>query len=317
MKRIVSILLFVALVGLSFIYTGCGSSTLTKTEYTIATGSKSGVYYPIGESLSAILKLTYPNVKLNVIETQGSVQNLSMLKENKVDFALCQNDIAFYAAEGEKMFENNKITNISGIGTLFPEVVQIIVRKDSGISKLSEFEGKKIAVGSKDSGTFYNAQQILTSAGVWEKIDHQYLSASDAMRELEAGNIQGFFYTSGIPNPSIVELSKRVEIAIIPIDPDQVQKLVTTHSFYFPSTIPAGQYTGQDTDISAVEINAILLSSEKLTENDQYLITKALFGKPNDLGKSNPRLSKLTKNSLRRQMPVNLGKGAYKAHTEM
>jgi TRAP transporter TAXI family solute receptor len=137
------------------------------------------------------------------------------------------------------------------------------------------------------------------------------------MRELQAGNIDGFIFTSGLPNPSIIELAKKVEISLLPIDPDLVQKLVNEYSFYFPSTIAENQYPGQTDAISAVEINAILITTTALPENDQYLITKALFGSPNDLGKSHPRLNKMTKNSLRQQMPVQLGKGAYKAHSEM
>lgn len=295
---------------------GCGSSSLSRNEFTIATGSKSGVYYPIGETLATILKTDYPNATLKVVETAGSVENLQMLKDGKVDMALVQNDIAFYATEGEAMFNGQKITNISGIATLFPEVVQFIVRKETGINTLADMEGRKIAVGSKDSGTFYNAQQILTLAGVWEKIDQQFIGAGDAMKALQEGRIDGFIFTSGLPNPSIIELAKKVEINMVPVDPDLVQKLVNTYSFYYPSSIAPNQYPGQAGEISAVEINAILISGPSLSENDQYLLTSHLFGKPNELGQSHPRLNKMTRNSLRRQMPVQLGKGAYKAHSE-
>lgn len=295
---------------------GCGSESLSKNEYTIATGSKSGVYYPIGETLAGILKIDYPNVQLKALETAGSVENLQMLKEGKVDMALVQNDIAFYAAEGEAMFADQKITNITGIATLFPEVVQFIVRKETGIGSLTQMEGRKIAVGSKNSGTYYNAQQILTLAGVWEKIDQQFIGGTDAMKELQEGKIDGFIFTSGLPNPSIIELAKKVEITLVPVEHDLVQKLVNSYSFYFPSTIAPNQYPGQTSEVSAVEINAILVSGPSLSDDDQYLLTRHLFGKPNELGQSHPRLSKMTRNSLRRQMPIQTGKGAYKAHSE-
>lgn len=296
--------------------TGCGSS-LSKPQFSLATGSKSGVYYPIGEALDSILKQAHPNNSFNIIETAGSIENIGLLVEGKADLALVQNDIAYYAANGEAMFAGKKVTGLSGIATLFPEVVQIIVRKETGISSLTGLEGKKIAVGSKNSGTYYNAQQILSIAKVWSNIDQQYINAAEAMQQLQEGKIDGFIFTSGMPNPSIVELAKKVEISLIPIDPELVQKLVSEYSFYFPSTIEANQYPGQPQEISGVEINAILIAGTQLAENDQYLLTKTLFGAPNDLGKSHPRLSKMTKNSLRQQMPIQLGKGAYKAHSEI
>ena len=316
MKRVYLLLAILPALLLMAGLTGCGSSSLSRTEYTIATGSKSGVYYPIGEALAMILKQAFPGVTLNIMETAGSVENLHLLRDGKVDMALVQNDIAFYAVEGEAMFSGQKITNVNGIATLFPEVVQIIVRKETGIKALADLAGRKIAVGSKDSGTYYNAQQLLTIAKVWEQVEHQYLNAGDAMKEMQEGRIDGFIFTSGLPNPSIIELARKVEISLIPVEPDMVQKLVSSYSFYYPSTIDANLYPGQTEEISAVEINAILLSGPGLSENDQYLMTKHLFSQPNDLGKSHPRLSKMTKNSLRQQMPVQLGKGAYKAHSE-
>lgn len=305
MKKNIVFTLIIVLITAVTLMSGCGSSSLSKKEYTIATVSRSGVYYPVGESLSSILKETYPDVKLNVTATDGSVQNLKLLSEGKVDMALVQNDIAFYASQGEKMF-SKKITSVTGIATIFPEVVQIVVRKDRGINALADLSSKTIAVGSQDSGTFYNSKQILTIAGVWKSVNKKYVAFPEAIKELESGEIDGLIFTSGIPNPSIVELAKKIDISIVPVSPDIVQKLVNSYSFYFPSTIEAKQYNGQDSEIPAVEINAIMVSGKTLLENDQYLITKALFGKPNDIAKKHPRLSKLTKNSLRRQMPISI-----------
>lgn len=316
MKPLSRFFIILFTVALSIAITGCGSS-FSKKEFTLATGSKSGVYYPIGEALDMILKKTHPDCTLKIIETAGSIENLKLLKEGKVDLALVQNDIAHYATQGEAMFSGQKLTGVSGIATLFPEIVQIIVRKETGIETLDDLEGKKIAVGNKNSGTYYNAQQILSIANVWSKIDQHFIGATEAMKEFQEGKIDGFIFTSGLPNPSIIELAKKVEISVVPVAPDLVQKLVSEYSFYFPSTIKPNQYPGQTQEVSAVEINAILLSGSSLAENDQFLLTKALFGSPNDLGQSHPRLSKMTKNSLRQQMPVQLGKGAFKAHSEI
>ena len=305
------ILLFVS----SIMLTGC-CDNLSRNEYTIATGSKSGVYYPIGEVLDKILKEQCPDVTIKVIETDGSVDNLQMLADGKVDMALVQNDIAFYACNGEAMFKGNKISNITGIATLFPEVIQFIVRKECGIKNLKDLEGKKIAIGGKNSGTRYNVEQILGEAGILDKVTCINIDAKEAMEKIKTKDIDGFVFTSGLPNPSIVELSKTVEIELVPIDLELIQKLVNKYSFYFPSVIPAEQYKGQTTEINGLEINAVLVSGSNLSEKDQYLLTKHLFSKPNELGKAHPRLSKMTKATLRHQMPIPLGEGAHKALSE-
>ena len=296
--------------------TGCCNNSLSRKEYTIATGSKSGVYYPIGEVLNRILKEQCPDVTIKVYETDGSVDNLQMLTEGKVDMALVQNDIAYYACNGEAMFKGNKISNISGIATLFPEVIQFIVRRECGINSLKDLEGKKIAIGGKNSGTRYNVEQILGEIGILDKVTCINIDAKDAMEKMKTKDIDGFVFTSGLPNPSIVELSKSVDINLVPIDLELTQKLVNKYSFYFPSIIPPGQYSGQLAELNGLEINAVLVSGPTLTENDQYLLTKYLFSKPNELGQAHPRLSKMTKATLRQQMPIKLGEGAHRAHSE-
>ncbi|MBP5470186.1 MAG: TAXI family TRAP transporter solute-binding subunit, partial [Candidatus Riflebacteria bacterium] len=140
--------------------------------------------------------------------------------------------------------------------------------------------------------------------------------AKDAMEKMKTKDIDGFVFTSGLPNPSIVELSKTVEIDLVPIDLELTQKLVNKYSFYFPSLIPPRQYSGQLNELNGLEINAVLVSGPTLSEKDQYLLTKHLFSKPNELGQAHPRLSKMTKATLRHQMPIPLGEGAHKALSE-
>ncbi len=315
MKKNVLFFIFVGIVAI--LTTGCGDPKLQKTELTIATGSKSGVYYPIGETMVKVLEKDYPNTKIKIIETDGSVENLQLLKEGKVDLALVQNDIAYYAVNGEAMFNGEKIGNVQGMASLFPEIVQFVVAKSTGIETLDDLAGHKIAVGSKDSGTFYNAQQILSAANAWNNLDHFYLNATSAMQELAMGSIDGFIYTSGMPNPSIVDLGRKMEIRLLPVSVELVQKLVSTYSFYYPSTIGLNQYPGQTEEFQGLEINAILVCADKLSENDQYLVTKSVIANADELGKNHPRLSKMTKATLRHQLSVKLAPGAYKAHSEI
>lgn len=315
MKKSVLLMIFIGV--FCILTTGCGDPKLNKQELTIATGSKSGVYFPIGETMAKILEKEFPNTKIKVLETEGSVENLQLLKDKKVDLALVQNDIAYYAVNGEAMFNGEKIANVQGMATLFPEIIQFVVAKSTGIESLDDLAGHKIAVGSKDSGTFYNAQQILSAANAWNNLDHYYMNATTSMQELSMGTIDGFVFTSGMPNPSIVDLGKKMEIKLLPVSVELIQKLVSTYSFYYPSTIELNQYPGQTEEFQGLEINAILVCADDLSENDQYLVTKSVINNADEMGKNHPRLSKMTKATLRHQLSVKLAPGAYKAHSEI
>lgn len=294
---------------------GCGKpAELSQKQLLIASGSKSGVYYPVGEVIARTIKQKFSDVQVQVIETEGSLANLTMLQEGKANLALVQNDIAHYAVHGQYMFDGKKLAGLRGLATLFPEVVHIITKKEAGINELAGLAGKKVAVGTENSGTYYNAQQILEKAKVWDQIEKQNLSFGDSIVEFEKGNIDAFLFSSGVPNPKITELAGKVEISIIPVSPDLVMEMVNASpSFYFPSTVQEGSYPGIASSVSALEINALLISNSSLNENDTYMVTKNLFGSLPSLRESHKALANITENSLRRQMTINLCPGAKKA----
>ena len=151
-------------------------------------------------------------------------------------------------------------------------------------SKLSDLAGKKLAVGGKNSGTRYNVEQILGEEGILNQVTCISIDTKDAINAIEKGEIDGFVFTSAFPNPSIIELAKKVEIDLIAISLDLTQKLVNKHAFYIPATVQPKAYKGQDTEMNALEIGALLVSGPSLSDEDQYILTKALFEKPESLG---------------------------------
>ena len=52
------------------------SPVAAQSSVVILTGSTSGVYYPLGNAISAIFLKTIPGARSNVQVTQGSVENL-------------------------------------------------------------------------------------------------------------------------------------------------------------------------------------------------------------------------------------------------
>src|SRR5512135_3231468 len=53
----------------------------------ILTGDPSGIYYPLGNALSAIYGNALPDTKATVQVTQGSVQNLTLLQAGRAEVA--------------------------------------------------------------------------------------------------------------------------------------------------------------------------------------------------------------------------------------
>ena len=312
------IVLLAAILPVLWFFPGCGKPReLSRKQLTIATGSRSGLYFPVGEAIARILTESFQNLQIQVIETDGSRQNISLLAEGKANLALVQNDMVHYAVYGENMYAQQKIDSITGLATLFPEIVQIIGRKADNFGALEGLRGKKIAVGPENSGTFYNAQQLLTRAKLWDDIQPVLMTPSQALAGLENKTIDAFLYTSGLPNSHIAELATRLPIDALPLSNEITQEMVNAFPFYFPSEIPANTYVGLASPTPALEINALLVSGNSLTDDDLYLISHALFGSLETLQKAHPSLAHLTKTSLRRQLSIPLAEGARRALAEL
>jgi TRAP-type uncharacterized transport system substrate-binding protein len=55
----------------------------------ILTGSTSGVYYPLGNAISAIFLKTIPGARSSVQVTKGSVENLTFLENGDAELSFC------------------------------------------------------------------------------------------------------------------------------------------------------------------------------------------------------------------------------------
>ncbi len=128
----------------------------------IGSGSILKGYYSIGLDLCRTMTLADKSINCEVVPTNGGVENLTLLREGKIDLALVQSNIALEAFEAvghyantEKMHEMRQVLN------LYDEFFTVLVKdqdKDK-IKGFSDIDGKRISNGlSLSSNTItYNA----------------------------------------------------------------------------------------------------------------------------------------------------------------
>ncbi len=108
----------------------------------ILTGGTSGTYYPLGgEMASTITDAT--GIQTDALSSNASADNVIALQEGEAELAFVQTDVIDNAVNGVNAFEGNKVENVQAIGSLYPETIQIVTTKDSGISSVEDLAGKK------------------------------------------------------------------------------------------------------------------------------------------------------------------------------
>ena len=242
---------------------------------TIATGGASGPYNIIGTSLSEVYVKTF-GVNSKTQTTGASVENVNLLTQGKVDMVLALSDVVTDAVKGENNFDK-PIDNIQQIAVLYPNVVQIVTTKKSGIKNIEDLKGKRIAVGDQGSGTEVNARTLLEGFGItYDDVTVDYLGFAEAADGMKAGKIEAAFFSSGLPNSSLMELEQGLDLQLITINQDKLKEIMASKPYFKTFEIPAGTYGNAEAIPTAAIMNALLVSSD-LSENDGYKLTKALF----------------------------------------
>lgn len=279
----------------------------------IATGGTAGVYYPLGGAMAEVLNSNIEGVNATAESTGASVANINMLKDDSVQIAFVQNDIAYYAANGVEMFKDNKVDTIKGLCTLYPETIQIVTLDKSGIQTLADLKGKRVAVGAAGSGTEANARQILEENGIsYDDITVQYLSFAEAASNLKDGNVDAAFVTAGHPTAAIQDIAAQHNVVLIPVPGDIADKLIEKYPFYTKLTIPAGTYPKQEQDVEAVSVKAMLAVTDAMDEEMANKIVSAIYGNLDAVKAAHSVGALVTKESAQDGMSVPLHPGAEK-----
>lgn len=240
------------------------------------TGGTSGTYYPLGgEMAKNITDAT--GIQTDAVASNASADNVVALQEEEAELAFVQTDVIANAIEGTNAFEGNPVDNVLAIGSLYPETIQIVTSKDSGIASVEDLAGKTVSVGAPGSGTYVNAEQILEVHGMtMDDIDAQSLDFGESTGGIQDGNIDAAFITSGTPTGAVEGLAATVDVSILPIEQAKIDEMIEKYPYYAADTVTAGTY-GLEEDVNTVAVLAMLAVGENIPEDTVYEITKAIY----------------------------------------
>ncbi len=247
----------------------------------MATGGTSGTYYAFGGALAQIINAESDYINITVNASGASAENVQLIGAGDVQLAILQNDVMDYAYHGTNTWEGKPVvTNMSTLCSLYPEVCQLIVAADSGISSVADLAGKRISVGDVGSGVETNAMQIMAAYGLsFDDIKMENLSFAESAEAVKDRTIDGFFATSGVPNTAVLDLQTSRDVKLISLDQDKIDSLIAEYPFYAQIDITNADYSflGADEKIATVAVQATLICPPDMDTELAYDIVKAIF----------------------------------------
>jgi TRAP transporter TAXI family solute receptor len=176
------------------------------------------------------------------------------------------------------MFDGKPLKNLRAIAALYPETIQIVVSKESGIKTLADIKGKKVGVGAPGSGTEGDARSIFGTAGIkYDDMTVEFLDFGAVSSRFKDNQIDAGFTVAGIPTANLMDLTTTKDVTLLSFDKETMDKILQANPFFVQEVIPAGTYRGIDTDTNTVSVMALLVTHEGMSEEIVYNFTKALF----------------------------------------
>ncbi len=286
------------------------------TFISIGTGGTGGVYYPYGGGLAEIWSKNVPGVKAVAEVTGASVENVKLAHRGETVIGEVMGDVAYQAYHGIGKFKG-KPQKILAMACMYPNVLQIVTLKGSGIKNVTDFKGKRISIGAPGSGTAFMAELVLKTLGIpLDSFQVRRLSFNETANALRDGTVDAGFWVVAPGTSSIMDLATTHKIELVPFTPEQQKKVAEKFGYYSPWTLEAGVYRGVDEPVPTLSVWNVIICQRSLPEDLVYQLTKTLFENTDYLQKIHPFARYTTPENAVAKTPIPLHPGAIRAIEE-
>jgi TRAP transporter TAXI family solute receptor len=275
-----------ALAGIATVAVMFGAASAQQKTISIGTGGTGGVYYPIGGALANLISKNMPGVQATAEVTGGSVDNLKLINSGQSEIGFSMADAALDALNGVDKFKGTKVP-LRTLMVLYPNIMHVVTIEGTGVNTLADLKGKRISTGAPGSATEVMAFRVIEAAGLDKDKDmkRERLSVAESVNAIKDHKIDAFFWVGGLPTAGVTDLAATPGTKIKLIDhSDVVAKMNAKYNnLYSTSVIKAGTYPGQDKDNQVSAVWNILVTGDKMTDQEAYDVVKLIIDKKADL----------------------------------
>jgi uncharacterized protein len=250
----------------------------SKTQHlTLAAGTRSGESYILSGALKKVTERRFSNVRITLMETGGTAENLRMLEDGKAQLATAQADVLPGAAA--------RI-----VAVLYDDEFQLLTPKDSPVQRFADLRGRVIAL-AQSGGQFPSFLHVAEHFGLHQE-DFRFAGANDAAAEeaFREGQADAIFRVRALGNPTIQRLAQTGKFRFLAIE--QAAAMQINQPAFEPAVIPAGAYSGSPSvpaqDLPTIAVHRTLLAHYAADENAIRAITSVLLERRQEIMEAIP-----------------------------
>jgi TRAP transporter TAXI family solute receptor len=255
-----------------------------KASISLATGSADGVYEKYGVLLKSDLKTALPGVPVNLVETEGSVENIERVVSGRADFTIA-------AADAVADYDGHGRSDLRACARLYDDYMQLVVPRGSKVRSARDLRGLRVGVGQAGSGINLITRRLLTAAGlnISKDIQAKPVGIDKAPGMLLSGKLDAFFWSGGLPTAAVSAMTDHGDrIRLVQLG-DLVAKLHAMGpkmQYYRQAVMPADAYPiaqgGQA--VATIAVANLLVTTDHANAGLVQRLTKAVIDSRDSIG---------------------------------
>jgi len=237
---------------------------LNANTISIVSGNPNATYLSVAYDLSDVLD-DGDDFRILPVIGKGGGQNIRDVRFLKgIDLGITQSIILNqYRASNEI---GNIDSQIDYIAKLFNEEMHVVVRADSGITSLSQLDGKKVNFSDVGSGSQLSSRDIFRRLGV-HPIEVN-MGQADAVQQLKTGELAATILIAGKPTGLMGKLRAAEGLRFLPVDFSK-----PLQDDYLPASLSHADYPNMvaaDRDVDTIAVSAVLICYNWARNSDRY-----------------------------------------------
>ena len=178
----------------------------------LAAGEQGGLYLTFAEILANQIQARYPDLGVDAVSTEGSVDNLARLRSGDVGMGLALADVA----------ERDRATGPAdtaplAVARVYENYLQVVVRDSAAVLQLTDLEGMRVSIGPGGSGAAATSEVLFDAAGLGGRVDMVRYRLRDGLAGLADGSLDALVWSGGVPTPAISDLDATLPLRMLDI----------------------------------------------------------------------------------------------------
>ncbi len=298
-------------------------------NYLMATASTGGTYYPVGVALSTLTKVKLQpghKISMSAINSAGSGENIKLMRDNEVQFAILQGLYGYYAWNGKgPLVQDGPQKELRSVTMLWQNVEHFTILTDKvktgTISDMAGLKGERVSLGKKNSGTLGSNEVILSNLGVNSDKDYDlvYVGYGPSADALQNGQIAAMSTPAGVPASAVTRAlaSMGDKATLLSFTPEQVKQADGGLGLWTSYLIPATAYPGLKKDVMTIAQPNFLAVRSDIDEESVYLITKTIYENLPFLNAIHKATTAMSTDKALAGLPMPLHPGAARYYKEI